>query len=125
MFGAGAQLLIDLIEQRGDQLHGGHTALLSGEGCHTDQRERVVGRLQAQKRVSEVRIVLYHLSSLQQTNTTGYQKESGINSIVVRNIILTVGSVVLLFRDMPRNRVCCDRTRRSIDLHAVAERFPA
>src|SRR5438093_13478036 len=29
MFGDGAQLLIDLKEQRGDKLHGGHTALLS------------------------------------------------------------------------------------------------
>src|SRR5436190_14941707 len=29
MFGDGAQLLIDLKEQHGDKLHGGHTALLS------------------------------------------------------------------------------------------------
>ena len=31
MFGDGVQLFIDLIKQRGDQLYGGHTALLSGE----------------------------------------------------------------------------------------------
>jgi hypothetical protein len=31
-------------------IHRGHAALLSGEGCHTDQRGGVVGRLQAQKR---------------------------------------------------------------------------
>jgi hypothetical protein len=33
MFGDGAHLLIDLLEQRCDQLHRGHAALLSGEGC--------------------------------------------------------------------------------------------
>jgi len=33
MFGDGAQLLIDLIEQRRDKLHCHHTALLSGAGC--------------------------------------------------------------------------------------------
>ena len=33
MFGDGAHLLIDLIEQRCDQLHRGHAALLSGERC--------------------------------------------------------------------------------------------
>jgi hypothetical protein len=36
VFGDGAQLLIDFIEQRGDKLDGNHTALLSGERCHTD-----------------------------------------------------------------------------------------
>src|SRR6266849_6090542 len=33
VFGQGAQLLINLIEQGGDTLHGGHTALLSWQGC--------------------------------------------------------------------------------------------
>src|SRR6266568_922109 len=42
MFGDGAQLVIDLREQGGDKVHGGHTALLSWEGCHTDQRGGVV-----------------------------------------------------------------------------------
>jgi len=64
MFGDGAQLLIDLIKQRSDKLHGTHTTLLSGEGWHTDQRGRVVRLLQAQKHVSKVRIVLYSSSSL-------------------------------------------------------------
>src|SRR6266478_6673226 len=36
VFGDGAYLLIDLVEQGGDKIHGGHTALLSGEGCHRD-----------------------------------------------------------------------------------------
>jgi hypothetical protein len=49
MFGNGVQLFIDLIKQRGDKLHSGHTALLSGERCHAHQRGRVRGRLQAQK----------------------------------------------------------------------------
>src|SRR5262245_59858655 len=43
VFGDGAQLLIDFIEQRGDKLHGHHTALLSTQGCHAYQRGRVVG----------------------------------------------------------------------------------
>src|SRR5262249_26794970 len=42
VFGDGAQLLINLVEQRRDQLLGGHAALLSGEGCHPDQRGGVV-----------------------------------------------------------------------------------
>src|SRR5262245_42604089 len=42
MFRDGAQLLIDLREQRGDQRLGGHAALLSWEGCHRDQRGGVV-----------------------------------------------------------------------------------
>src|SRR5215813_11442580 len=50
VFGDGAQLLIDLVEQRGNKLHGHHTALLSSQGCHASQRGRVVGGLQAQKR---------------------------------------------------------------------------
>src|SRR5215831_7669821 len=49
MFRDGVQLFIDLIKQRGDQLLGGHTALLSRERCYASQRGRVVGRLQAQK----------------------------------------------------------------------------
>jgi hypothetical protein len=49
MFGDGAHLFIDFIEQGGDKLHGHHTALLSLQGCHASQRGRVVGRLQAQK----------------------------------------------------------------------------
>ena len=49
VFGDGAQLLIDFIEQGGDKLHGHQTALLSSQGCHASQRGRVVGRLQAQK----------------------------------------------------------------------------
>ncbi len=42
MCGDGAQLVLDLREQGGEKVHGGHTALLSGEGCHTDQRGGVV-----------------------------------------------------------------------------------
>ena len=42
MFGDGVHLFIDFIEQGGDKLHGGHTALLSGERCHAYQRGRVV-----------------------------------------------------------------------------------
>src|SRR5215475_5485696 len=49
MFGDGAHLFIDFIEQGDDKLHGHHTALLSLQGCHASQRGRVVGRLQAQK----------------------------------------------------------------------------
>src|SRR6266851_9034230 len=63
MFGDGAQLVIDLREQGGDKVHGGHTALLSWEGCHTDQRGGVVGRLQAQKCAPLALTVLYLLSS--------------------------------------------------------------
>ena len=64
VFGDGAQLLIDLVEQRRDKLHGDHTALLSWEGCHRDQRGGVVGRLQVQKRVLLVCTVLYSLYGL-------------------------------------------------------------
>jgi hypothetical protein len=42
VFGEGVHLLIDPREQGGDKLHGGHPALLAGEGCHTDQRGGVV-----------------------------------------------------------------------------------
>ncbi len=49
MFGDGAQLLIDLVEQGRDKVYGAHADLLSGEGCHPNQRGGVVGRLQAQK----------------------------------------------------------------------------
>src|SRR5262249_15951378 len=59
MFGDGAQLLIDLVEQWRDKLHRDHAALLSGAGWHPDQRGGVVGRLQAQKCVLLVCIVLY------------------------------------------------------------------
>src|SRR5713101_9830772 len=34
VFGQGAHLLIDLVEQCCDKIHRGHTALLSGERCH-------------------------------------------------------------------------------------------
>ena len=42
VFGDGVQLLIDLVEQGSDKLHGAHTALLSWEGCHREQRGGVV-----------------------------------------------------------------------------------
>ena len=42
VFGDGAHLLIDLVEQRRDKIHRGHAALLSGEECHADQRGGVV-----------------------------------------------------------------------------------
>ena len=71
MFGDGAQLLIDFIEQCGDKLHGHHTALLSSQGCHAAQRGRVVGELQAQKLIL-VLTVLRMLNGLQETNTIGY-----------------------------------------------------
>ena len=48
--GDGASLRIDLVEQCREKIHRRHAALLSGEGCHPDQRGGVVGRLQAQKR---------------------------------------------------------------------------
>jgi hypothetical protein len=64
MFRDGTQLLIDLKEQRGDKLHGGHTALLSEEGWQVYQRGRIVERLQAQKRVLFVYKVLYVLYGL-------------------------------------------------------------
>jgi hypothetical protein len=64
VFGDSAQLLIDLIEPRRDQLHRDHAALLSGEGCHPDQRGGVVGRVQAQKYVLLVFKDLIFLSSL-------------------------------------------------------------
>jgi len=49
VFGHVVHLLIDVVEQCRDQLHRGHAALLSGDGCHTDQHGGVVGRRQAQK----------------------------------------------------------------------------
>src|SRR2546430_3294946 len=64
VFGDGAQLLIDFIEQGGDKLHGHHTALLSSQGCHASQRGRVVGGLQAQKLTLLVLIVLRMLNGL-------------------------------------------------------------
>jgi hypothetical protein len=63
VFGDGAQLLIDLVEQGSDKLHGDHTALLSWEGCHREQRGGVVERLQVQKRELLVCTVLYSLYS--------------------------------------------------------------
>ena len=72
VFGQGAYLLIDLIKQRGDKLHGGHTALLSAYGWHSDQRGRIVGRLQAQKYILLVCKVLHVLHGLSETNTIGY-----------------------------------------------------
>jgi hypothetical protein len=72
MFGHGAQLLIDLVEQGGDQIHSRHTALLSAYGWYPDQRGRIVGRLQAQKLVLVVCKVLQVLHGLSETNTTGY-----------------------------------------------------
>src|SRR5262245_57497786 len=63
VFGDGAQLLIDLVEQGSDKLHGAHTALLSWEGCHREQRGGVVERLQVQKRELLVCTVLYTLYS--------------------------------------------------------------
>ena len=63
VFGDGAQLLIDLVEQSSDKLHGDHTALLSWEGCHREQRGGVVERLQVQKRKLLVCTVLCSLYS--------------------------------------------------------------
>ena len=56
VFGDGAQLLIDFIEQGSDKLYGPQTALLSSQGCHASQRGRVVGGVQAQKLASLVLI---------------------------------------------------------------------
>src|SRR5262244_1602855 len=39
VFGDGAQLLINLIEQGGDKLHGRHAALLLWERCHATSME--------------------------------------------------------------------------------------
>src|SRR5215813_7857455 len=62
--GAFTAHLIDLVKQHRDQLLGGHAALLSGEGCHPDQRGGVVRRLQVQKLVLLVCIVLNLLYGL-------------------------------------------------------------
>src|SRR5436309_6867849 len=59
MFGDGAQLLIDLIEQRGDKLHGHHTALLSWQGCHAISMEEAYDDCKPQKLVLLVSKVLY------------------------------------------------------------------
>src|SRR5215471_5235875 len=72
MFGDGAQLLIDLVEQGSDKRHGDHTALLSWEGCHREQRGGVVEQLQVQKRQLLVCTILCSLYSLQETNTIDY-----------------------------------------------------
>jgi hypothetical protein len=64
VFGDSAQLLIDLLKQCRDKLHRDHAALLSGEGCHPEQGGGVAGRLQDQKYVLLVFIILYFLSSL-------------------------------------------------------------
>src|SRR5215467_3693541 len=64
MFGDGAQLCVYLIEQGHDKVYGAHAALLSGEGCHPNQRGGVVGRLQAQKCVLLVLTGPYLLRSL-------------------------------------------------------------
>src|SRR5215468_1201836 len=65
VFGDGAQLRMDLVEQGSDKLHGAHTALLSWEGCHREQRGGVVERLQVQKRELLVCTALYPLYSWQ------------------------------------------------------------
>src|SRR4029450_12106174 len=59
MFGDGAQLLIDFIEQRGDKLHGPHTALLSWPGRHATSMEEAYDDCKPQKLVLLVSKVLY------------------------------------------------------------------
>src|SRR5262244_936662 len=65
VFGQVMELLIDVVEQSDDHISGdGHAALLSGKGCHPDQRGGIVERLQAHKSALWVFIVLYYLNSL-------------------------------------------------------------
>src|SRR6266566_1688146 len=64
MFGDGVQLLIDLIEQCGDKLHGGHAVLLSGEGCHATSMEEAYDYCKPKKLVLLVYKVLYILYGL-------------------------------------------------------------
>src|SRR5256712_10668474 len=59
MFGDGVQLLIDLIEQRGDKLHGHHTALLSWQGCHATSMEEAYDDCKPRKLALLVSKVLY------------------------------------------------------------------
>ena len=55
-----------------DKLHGDHTALLSWEGCHREQRGGVVERLRVQKRKLLICTVLYSPDGWYETNTIGY-----------------------------------------------------
>jgi hypothetical protein len=64
MFGDGAHLRVYLVEQGRDKVYGAHADLLSGEGCHPNQRGGVVGQLQAQKCVLLVLTDPYLLRSL-------------------------------------------------------------
>src|SRR5437016_4963452 len=59
MFGDGAHLLINLIEQGGDKLHGGHAALLSWAGCHATSVEEAYDDCKSKKLVLLVCKVLY------------------------------------------------------------------
>src|SRR4029450_7612885 len=74
VFGDGTQLLIDLIKQRGDKLHGGsHAALLVWEGCHATSMEEGYDSCKPKNLTILVCKDLYILYSLQETNTIGYQ----------------------------------------------------
>jgi hypothetical protein len=71
MFGDSAQPLIDLIEQRGDKLHGHHTALLSWQGCHATSMEEAYDDCKPQKLALLVSKDLYILYGFVETNTIG------------------------------------------------------
>ena len=72
VFGDGTQLLIDLVEQRRDKLHGDHAALLSWERCHVHSMEEAYDDCKPKKFTLLVCIVLYVPYGLSETNTIGY-----------------------------------------------------
>src|SRR5215475_751007 len=69
VFGDSAQLLIDFIEQRGDKLHGHHTALLAGMLCFPAWKSR--------RRIASPKTYIISINSsiklygLLETNTIG------------------------------------------------------
>src|SRR5262249_45337589 len=59
MCGDGAQLRIDLVEQRRDKIHGDHAALLSWERCHVHSMEEAYDDCKPKKFTLLVCKVLY------------------------------------------------------------------
>jgi hypothetical protein len=71
VFGDGAQLLIDLVEQRRDKLHGDHATLLSWERCHVHSMEEAYDDCKPKKSILLVCKGLYASYGLSETNTIG------------------------------------------------------